>query len=158
MTLARLVWCFLPTRRLGPLLGGHSLGRYFVAGDILAFLVQAVGGVMASPTADPGIVRLGLNVYLGGLACQQIFIVVFLCLVVVFQRRAPDAVVDTDEEKPPAGGRVVRTQSWKSALYGIYAAIFFITVSAAQPTFLPPRIWPDALCVSCMQRHVKQTG
>ncbi len=134
MTLARMVWYFLPTQRLG-FLRGSSLSKYFVTADILTFLVQAIGGIMASPTADPDIVQRGLNIYLGGLGCQQFFILIFLCIMGAFHRRALVVAVDMDLS-PGVDIDIDRKRSWKGTLYGLYGAILLITVGRPFPGLL----------------------
>jgi hypothetical protein len=74
-TTARLAYFLLPDRRL--VLPARKLAIVFVALDIVAFIVQGVGGVMAGPGSDPSVARVGLRVYTGGVGGQLGCICVF---------------------------------------------------------------------------------
>lgn len=58
----------------------------FVLCDIFAFLVQATGGMMITPSASIQTQRNGLHVYMGGIGVQLFFIVVFFTLAIQFHR------------------------------------------------------------------------
>ncbi|KAI0881597.1 RTA1 like protein-domain-containing protein [Annulohypoxylon maeteangense] len=121
MTFARLSWFFLPDQRIGGIKPA-SIAKYFVWADVLTFLVQGVGGTMASPTASPNIIKIGLDIYLSGMGLQQFFIMLFLVLMVIFHRRAqaspPEVVSETGEKKP----------GWKPLLIALYVVLALITI------------------------------
>lgn len=119
MTIARMVHYFLPDKTVWRI-RGVSLAKYFVWADVLAFLVQAVGGIMATPQAGADVIKIGLNVYMGGMGLQEAFILFFIGLMVVFHRRA--RTLDAY-----AGAK--RCQDWRPLLYALYGALVAVTVS-----------------------------
>ena len=116
MTFARMVLYWHPE---GKVLGFRAavIARWFVLADIFSFIVQAAGGIMASPEASATIIQTGLNIYLGGMGLQQLFIVFFLGLMVAFQRRCA--------RHESFGAK----RSWKPLLFGLYGVLVCITVS-----------------------------
>ena len=81
-----------------------------------AFIVQLVGGVMGQ-NGDASMVTLGLNIYSGGVALQQVFILSFITLIIIFHRKA-------------LRGEIVQGRyGWKRLLYPLYATLLLITVN-----------------------------
>lgn len=121
MTFARVVHFYLPDRKVW-VIKSQSMSKYFVWADVAAFLVQAVGGVMASPGAEPNIIKTGLNLYLAGMGIQMFFIVCFVGLMIVFHRAAlqMEANGNTFNENK---------RSWKFLMYALYVALVAILVS-----------------------------
>lgn len=119
MTFARLVHYFMPEKRIG-FVKASSLATYFVLVDIVAFIVQGVGASMATPGSDPNVIKTGINVYMGGIGLQQAFILIFICLMALFQRRAK--MLEATEG-------IHREQKWRPLLYALYGALTAITVS-----------------------------
>ncbi len=122
MTFARMVLYWHPE---GKVAGFRAavIARWFVIADVMSFIVQATGGIMASPTAGADIIRTGLNIYLGGTALQQFFIVVFLGLMIAFQRRCAQHE------------RFDGKRGWRPLLFALYGALGCITVSCLGPVF-----------------------
>ncbi|EOD51650.1 putative rta1 domain protein [Neofusicoccum parvum UCRNP2] len=118
MTFARMVHFFLPEQRIWRV-KGVSLAKYFVWADIVSFLVQAVGGLMASPGAGADTIRIGINVYMGGMGLQEAFILVFIGLMIKFHRRG--IALDVC-------GMAPRQYNWRPLLYALYGALVSITV------------------------------
>ncbi|KAI2469543.1 RTA1 like protein-domain-containing protein [Annulohypoxylon bovei var. microspora] len=120
MTFARMAWFYLPDQRIGGI-RPVSIAKCFVWADVLTFLIQAVGGIMVSPSTSPDTVKIGLDIYLAGMGLQQLFIVLFLVLMIIFHRRAeanpPGDVSATGEKKP----------SWKPLLIVLYVVLVLIT-------------------------------
>ncbi len=116
MTFARMVLYWHPE---GKVVGFRAavIARWFVLADIFSFIVQATGGIMASPDAGTAIIKIGLNIYLGGMGLQQLFIFIFLGLMIAFQRRC--AQHESFDVK----------RSWKPLLFGLYGVLVCITVS-----------------------------
>ncbi len=129
MTFARMMWVFLPgDKRIG-FVKAQSISKYFVLADILTFIVQGVGGIMASPGADPNTIKIGLNIYLAGLGFQEFFILCFLGLMVTFHRQS--LVLDASAAGSGAGVDGYGAQprrGWKGLLYTLYAVLSFISV------------------------------
>lgn len=115
MTFARMVLYWHPEGKVAGLRAG-VIARWFVLADILSFIVQGSGGLMANPEASAEILKIGMNIYLGGMGVQQFFIVLFLGLMIAFQRRCGRVSLD---------GR----RSWRPLLFALYGALVCITVS-----------------------------
>lgn len=119
MTFARAVYFFSPSHKV-LFVQATGMSKYFVWLDVLTFLVQAVGGSMATPGAGDASIHAGLRVYLGGVGAQQLCILLFLSLMVVFHREC----LVRDATCPPDASR----RSWKGLLYCLYTALALITV------------------------------
>jgi hypothetical protein len=117
MTFARMVLFWHPE---GKVAGFRAavIARWFVLADILSFVVQAVGGIMASPGASANIIQIGLNIFMGGIGLQLLFILVFLGLMGAFHRRCSQAPQVVD------GGK----RGWRPLLWGLYGVLVCIIV------------------------------
>lgn len=63
-------------------------GLIFVLLDVLAFLVQAAGAVIASGTGKkPDTIMMGIHIYMGGIGFQQLCIFAFLALAVRLHKK-----------------------------------------------------------------------
>jgi RTA1 like protein len=113
MTAARLAHLLLPDRRL--VVPAARLARIFVALDIASFVVQAVGGVMASPGAGPSVITAGLHVYTGGVAAQLAFIGVFTALLARMWARL--AAMERADGLRRADGR------WRGVVVALFVAL-----------------------------------
>jgi hypothetical protein len=120
MSFARMVYFYLPEKRIWRI-PAPSLARYFVLADISAFVVQAIGTLMASPAASPEGLKTGTNVYMSGIGLQEGFVLVFVGLMIVFHRKA--ARIEQNEV------RSLRPRSWQPLLYALYGVMLAITVS-----------------------------
>ena len=118
MTFARMVFYFTADQKVWRV-KAVSLAKYFVWLDIGSFIVQAVGGTMATPGASPQIVQTGINVYMAGIGIQEAFILFFVGLMVVFHRRS---------EAVEKAGMHIRENSWRPLLYALYAVLVLITI------------------------------
>jgi hypothetical protein len=124
MVVGRLVYTYHPNRRVWGF-KAMSLGKYFVWLDIVSFLVQATGGLMLNPSSSATTQKIGKNVYMGGVGLQQLFILVFLTLLVRFHLDASklhkDGLLST-----PSG---VKSRSmWKWLTYALYTVLALITM------------------------------
>jgi hypothetical protein len=119
MTFARIVHYWLPEKRVG-VIKAISLAKYFVIADIISFIVQGVGAIMASPGAPQNSIKTGIHVYMGGIGLQQAFILLFTALMVRFQLRAKEL---------EATEGTYRDRNWRPLLYALYGALAAITVS-----------------------------
>ncbi len=128
MTFARMVLYWHPEGKVAGL-KAKSIAMWFVLADIISFIIQGVGGVMASPSSSPEIVKVGLNIYLSGMGLQQFFILLFVSLMIAFQRRCSQlssATLSYDGKR-----------SWRPLLYSQYGVLVCITVSGV--FFLGPK-------------------
>ncbi|KAL2258968.1 hypothetical protein VTK26DRAFT_7516 [Humicola hyalothermophila] len=120
MTFARMVYYWHPEQKvLG--LAAKRIALWFVLADILCFIVQGVGGVMATPTASPSVVSTGLDIYLAGMGIQQACIVFFCILMIMFQIRCNRVTAE-------GGFEHEGKRPWKPLLFALYATLVFITV------------------------------
>lgn len=121
MILGRMVYYFLPEKNL---LHMHAsrFSLCFVMLDILSFLVQATGGIMLSGTnVPPHLMKIGKDVYMCGIGLQQLFILVFLALAIMFHRRV---LVLEQLGVLEASGKT----HWRRLLYTLYVSLTLITI------------------------------
>ncbi|KAK8117786.1 uncharacterized protein PG998_006067 [Apiospora kogelbergensis] len=119
MSFTRAAWYYhyppeSPRRLLGiPI---TAMTKIFVWADVLAFLVQAVGGSMASPGASGDIIQKGLTVYLVGMGVQQFFIAIFCIFMIRFNIRQRQ------------GYGYAGKGDWRPLIYALYATLVCITI------------------------------
>lgn len=86
MLLGRMIHFFLVDDRVFGL-RARRITKCFVWFDVIAFLIQASGGLMVTPEASVKTQKLGLNIYTAGVGVQLFFLAIFTSLAVGFQRR-----------------------------------------------------------------------
>ncbi|KAM7196697.1 RTA1 like domain containing protein [Rhypophila sp. PSN 637] len=124
MTFARMVQYWHPEQKV--FLKAKTIGMWFVLADIVSFIIQAAGGVMASPGNDPEYIKRGLDIYTGGTALQQFFIFIFIGLMIVFQRRVSQVGNVGYTYANETGG--VPKKSYRPLLFALYGTLLFITI------------------------------
>ncbi|KAM0284391.1 hypothetical protein ACHAQH_001967 [Verticillium albo-atrum] len=117
MTLGRMIHYFHPSRSLIGL-PAPALAALFVALDIVSFAVQLAGGSMAGPNAPPADQMRAIHVYMGGIALQEFFILLFLGLALLFHRDMRRAASRLDGKSPG---------SWRPLLCALYFSLAMIT-------------------------------
>lgn len=117
MVLARMIHFFVPERRIG-MFKPSLLAKSFVLLDFASFIVQMIGGFMATGTDQQQM--NGIHIYMGGIGIQQFFIVCFLVLAVQFQR----SMLQLER----AGRLFGEKQKWRRLLYALYGSLVAITV------------------------------
>jgi hypothetical protein len=125
MTFARAVHFYLPDQRVWRIRGA-SLAKYFVWADVLAFLVQAAGGLMTSPGASASTIQNGLHVYTAGIGLQEAFVLVFVALMICFHREAVAL-------ERAGADRGLRERGWRQPLYALYGVLLVISVRHLPP-------------------------
>ncbi|AEO55730.1 hypothetical protein MYCTH_2299854 [Thermothelomyces thermophilus ATCC 42464] len=124
MTFARMVLYWHPENGVAGL-RSVVIARFFVFADILSFVVQLVGGFMATAQLHGKLGLAAVYVYMAGVGLQQFFILVFLGLMIAFQRRCSrEPLYDDDGDSDAAADK----PSWRPLLYGLYAVLVFITI------------------------------
>ncbi|KAL6232011.1 RTA1 like protein-domain-containing protein [Aspergillus navahoensis] len=119
MVLARMINFFVPERQIG-IFKPSLLAFVFVILDISSFVIQLIGGGMATPSADAATMQKGIHIYMGGIGIQQFFIILFLIIAIQFHRR----MLQLSQE-----GRLVGLKAqWKRLLYALYISLLFITI------------------------------
>jgi hypothetical protein len=131
MTFARMVLYWHPEGKIAGF-RAKAIAKWFVLADIICFIVQGAGGIMASPTSSDQIIKVGLNIYLSGMGAQQFFILIFLGLMYAFQKRCNQA-------QGSAFGHDGK-RSWRPLLYSQYAVLVCITVSLILVFFFHARL------------------
>jgi len=97
------------------------LTKFFVAGDVLSFLMQTLGGAMLAKGGDSG--NLGQKLILGGLFVQILFFGGFLTVLCMFHlriNREPTAIASSLQRNGRNG--------WMTMLTVLYASGGFIMV------------------------------
>lgn len=121
MVFGRLVWRHHPDRTVLKLNAWHY-GTSFVVLDMLAFVVQVGGAVMAArPGAKVDHVMRGLHTYMVGVGIQETFILCFCVVVSVFLRDLCRQRAKVDVSSPIL------------LVWVLLAALFLITVSTSPP-------------------------
>lgn len=117
IVLARMINFFVPERRIG-IFKPSLLAKIFVLLDFGSFIIQMIGGFMATGTSEQQM--NGIHVYMAGIGIQQFFIVCFLVLAVQFHR----LMLKLDQNGRLFGDK----KKWRKLLYVLYASLLFITV------------------------------
>lgn len=123
MVLARMIYFFVPERALFGI-RASTFALIFVSLDIFSFLIQFIGGAMASPTAPPDQQLRGFHVYMAGISFQELLILMFLCLVIKFH------VEWCKLERAKTGPYRASRRAWW-LLYGLYIILGLITVRSS---------------------------
>ncbi|KAL7916612.1 RTA1 like domain-containing protein [Trichoderma velutinum] len=81
-----MMWNYIPSAKIYRITA-WSFSAYFVIFDIIALLIQVAGAASsgASRTADQQVLN-AIHIYMGGVALQQFFILVFLVYAIKFHR------------------------------------------------------------------------
>lgn len=129
MTFARMVYFFMPDKQIW-IFRATGMSKRFVWADIATFFVQAIGAVMTTSHGAGNEVQIGLHVYTAGVALQEVFILLFLGLMIVFHRRAlqlesPFARIENTDDVEEV---FVPKRNWRGLLYALYAVLFLISV------------------------------
>ncbi|KAH7136364.1 RTA1 like protein-domain-containing protein [Dactylonectria macrodidyma] len=117
MVIARLVHFLLPERKA--ILSARWIAKSFVAADVLSFAVQAVGGSMLADD-DPEQKETGRRIYIGGIAIQLLFVLIFIVVAGKFVRRLRALMTD---------GKLEREETWvRPVIWTVFAGLFLIVV------------------------------
>ncbi|KAK0228177.1 RTA1 like protein-domain-containing protein [Armillaria fumosa] len=92
------------------------LAGFFVAGDVLSFLMQSSGGGLLAKAKQQSDVNLGQTIIIIGLVVQIVWFGGFILVSVVFHRRMRVVPI------------VVEKYSWRKFMYALYAASTMIMV------------------------------
>ncbi|KAK1857219.1 rta1 domain protein, partial [Colletotrichum chrysophilum] len=116
MTLGRMIHFFHPSRSLLRV-PATFFAALFVALDVVSFIIQLVGGSMAGPTAPPEEQMRAIHIYMGGIGLQEVFILAFVGLALIFQR-------DMRRAEKLHNGR----EGWRPLVWALYFSLGSITV------------------------------
>ncbi|TKA66217.1 hypothetical protein B0A55_10228 [Friedmanniomyces simplex] len=116
MVMGRMVYNFTAKGSVGGI-KAWRFGLIFVLLDVLAFLVQAGGAVIASGTGKSmNTIMMGLHIYMGGIGFQQLCILAFLALAARFHLNLRAQPVSAE-----------RSKAFR-LLYVEYAVLLLITI------------------------------
>ncbi|KAM5347803.1 hypothetical protein ACJ41O_007627 [Fusarium nematophilum] len=121
MSLGRMVYYFLPSRSIFHM-PAATIAAFFVALDIISFIVQLVGGSMAGPGSPPELQQNAIHIYMGGIGLQEFFIVAFLVLCIEFQRQ------NHKLGRPRQGVMALFKSDWGMLLCALYFSLAMISV------------------------------
>ncbi|KAH7150291.1 RTA1 like protein-domain-containing protein [Dactylonectria estremocensis] len=121
MTLGRMVYFFIPSKSILHM-PAVALGALFVGLDIISFIIQLVGGSMAGPGSPPDEQQRAVHIYMGGIALQEFFILIFVGLCIAFQRAM--SRVEGPGKKTVTFFRL----PWGTLLCALYFSLAMITV------------------------------
>lgn len=124
MVVGRMIYFFQDEKKLAGI-SAIRLATIFVTLDIVAFIIQVGGGIMASmDDASDHIIQIGLNIYMGGIGLQELFIVCFAGLTIALHRQMIAKEITGSGWEKTAG----RSMPWRWLFYTIYTALILITV------------------------------
>ncbi|KAL2817579.1 RTA1 like protein [Aspergillus granulosus] len=124
MVLGRLI-AFLHAEKLS-VISVRWMTKIFVAGDVIAFVMQAAGGgIMATGTIEN--YELGEDITVGGLAVQLAFFSVFMVTCGIFHRRIRQSPTH-EATALSASLREQKGRGWETVLVGLYIASILILV------------------------------
>ncbi|KAK2809823.1 hypothetical protein FQN50_003463 [Emmonsiellopsis sp. PD_5] len=117
MVLGRMIHFFLPGEKIFGI-SARRLTLIFVLLDIVAFLVQGSSSSLMS-SDDLKMVDIGIKIYMGGIALQQLFIILFFILAGRFQHQMNHLELHhtTPTHHP-----------WRPLLYALYTTLLLITM------------------------------
>ncbi|KAK2784437.1 hypothetical protein FQN52_009018 [Onygenales sp. PD_12] len=120
MVLGRMIHFFIPEKKIFGI-SARRLTLIFVLLDIVAFLVQGSSSSLMS-SDDLKMVDIGIKIYMGGIALQQLFILLFFILASRFQQQM------THLEQHTTHNTTITTHPWRRLLYALYATLLLITL------------------------------
>ncbi|OBS21517.1 hypothetical protein FPOA_07854 [Fusarium poae] len=120
MTLGRMVYYFIPDHSL---LGmpAVTLAAIFVGLDIVSFIIQLIGGSLAGPGSPPDEQLKAIHIYMGGIGLQEFFIVIFIILCIVFQRKMHEIQLEK-------GIKAFIASDWGKLICALYFSLAMISV------------------------------
>ncbi|KAL6796153.1 RTA1 like domain-containing protein [Trichoderma sp. SZMC 28013] len=118
MVMGRMMWNYIPDAKLYRVTAWR-FSAYFVIFDIIALLIQVAGASSsgASRTANQQVLN-AIHIYMGGVALQQFFILMFLLYAIKFHRTILRQVREGAEG----------VSSALPLLYAIYIVLMLITM------------------------------
>ncbi|KAH6879318.1 RTA1 like protein-domain-containing protein [Alternaria rosae] len=118
MVMGRMMWNYIPDAKIYGVTAWR-FSTYFVVFDIIALLIQVAGASSsgASRQANQQVLN-AIHIYMGGVAVQQLFILIFFFYAIKFHRTVLRQILEGMEDASSA----------LPLLYGIYAVLLLITI------------------------------
>ncbi|TVY16682.1 Sphingoid long-chain base transporter RSB1 [Lachnellula arida] len=118
MVMGRMIWNYIPDATIFRITAWR-FSTYFVVLDIIALIIQVIGAASAANSKSPkSQVLTAIHVYMGGVAFQQFFILVFTIFAMRFHR----TVLRLRRQGVPGAASAL------PLLYAIYAVLLLITI------------------------------
>ncbi|EEH44388.2 uncharacterized protein PADG_00677 [Paracoccidioides brasiliensis Pb18] len=115
MVMGRMIYFFIPEKKIYSV-SAKRITVVFVALDVFSMIVQASSSSLM--TSDDGdLVKIGINVYMGGIGLQELFIILFFIMAGRFQYLMTQLEIHQPQHLP-----------WRRHLYSLYAALVLITI------------------------------
>ncbi|EEH20008.2 hypothetical protein PABG_02267 [Paracoccidioides brasiliensis Pb03] len=115
MVMGRMIYFFIPEKKIYGV-SAKRITVVFVALDVFSMIVQASSSSLM--TSDDGdLVKIGINVYMGGIGLQELFIILFFIMAGRFQYLMTQLEIHQPQHFP-----------WRRHLYSLYAALVLITI------------------------------
>jgi RTA1 like protein len=150
MLLGRMVHFFLDERKLCGI-KAKNFTRIFVSLDIISFLVQATGGLLANQQDAPETEKIGVNIYMGGIGLQELIILIFTFIAIRFQKRlggqerrnldAGEGISMTEHRSPHQARKLLRIVYLALGLISLRIIFRLVEFSQGFDTYLPTHEW-----------------
>ncbi|OAX81619.1 hypothetical protein ACJ72_04041 [Emergomyces africanus] len=115
MVMGRMIYFYIPEKKVFGI-SAQRITVTFVLLDVFSMLVQSSSASLMS-SDDPKLAKMGVNVYMGGIGLQELFIILFFFLAGRFQYLMTKLEVYQPQHLP-----------WRRLLYCLYAALVLITI------------------------------
>ncbi|OJD15786.1 hypothetical protein AJ78_04004 [Emergomyces pasteurianus Ep9510] len=115
MVMGRMIYFYIPEKKVFGI-SAQRITVIFVLLDVFSMLVQSSSASLMS-SDDPKLAKMGVNVYMGGIGLQELFIILFFGLAGRFQYLMTRLEVFQPQHLP-----------WRRLLYSLYAALILITI------------------------------
>ncbi|KAI1483239.1 RTA1 like protein-domain-containing protein [Daldinia eschscholtzii] len=119
MVLGRMIYCFVPSRQIFGI-PAQAIAAAFVTFDFVAFVIQLVGGSIASPMTPAEEQLRAIHIYMGGIGLQQLFIVIFVAFAIGFQLEMRNMNM--------LEATTTTNSDWRPLLFTLYATLTCITI------------------------------
>jgi RTA1 like protein len=150
MLLGRMVHFFLNKRKVYGIKAKHFTW-IFVSLDVVSFLVQATGGLMANQQSAPDVEKNGVNIYMGGIGLQEFIILIFVSIAIRFQKKlaeqerhnldAGEGISMTESRSPHQARKLLGIVYLVLGLISLRIIFRLIEFSQGFDTYLPTHEW-----------------
>ncbi|ESZ96750.1 hypothetical protein SBOR_2894 [Sclerotinia borealis F-4128] len=124
MVLGRMIYFFIPDQKVWGM-RGIRIAKVFIWLDVIFFIAQLAGAVLISPGAEHTTLKIGIHIYMGGIAFQELCIVISTAIAIQFlfimQQREKSIGVSTNQILDQ------RHRNWRPLLSMIFASLALIT-------------------------------
>ncbi|KAK6948727.1 hypothetical protein Daesc_010497 [Daldinia eschscholtzii] len=126
MVLGRMIYCLVPSRQIFGI-PAQAIAAGFVTFDFVAFVIQLVGGSIASPMTPAEEQLRAIHIYMGGIGLQQLFIVIFVAFAIGFQLEM--------RNMKTLKAMTTTNSNWRPLLFTLYATLTCITFAKIRIIF-----------------------